>query len=131
MVLVRAMPGEESETVLNDRLLAAALGVTAEIIEYRTEEEVWARCAPERAKLPEMKARYQEGLHPRESLLIKARFRGGDTVEWMWVDVLSWKETAIEGILQNQPEALTELKPGSRVSVAEADVCTYEFRGAE
>jgi uncharacterized protein YegJ (DUF2314 family) len=48
----------------------------------------------------------------------------------MWVDVLRWKGTTIEGILQNDPAAVSGLRGGARVSVEEDAVFDYLLKRA-
>jgi len=84
--------------------------------------------ASEKAKLrlPELKTRFNKGLEPGYSILIKAPFKtdeGGR--EWMWVEITKWKNESITGILQNDPYKIARLKAGSIVQAYAKDVFDY------
>lgn len=84
--------------------------------------------ASERAKrrLPALKKLFNNGLSAGSTLLLKAPFTtdtGGR--EWMWVEVTTWETTAIEGILQNEPHYIKNLKAGTKVTVKQADIFDY------
>jgi len=60
------------------------------------------------------------------SLLVKAPFAtpsGGR--EWMWVEVVRWKDRTIYGVLDSEPRQVPELKAGARVEVDEETVFDY------
>jgi len=49
--------------------------------------------------------------------------------EWMWVEILSWKDDdIIKGLLKNQPFQIPNLKAGSKVSIKTSDVFDYIHR---
>lgn len=84
--------------------------------------------ASEKAKLrlPELKTRFNKGLEPGYSILIKAPFKTDDEGrEWMWVEITKWENESITGILQNEPFKIARLKAGSIVKANEKDVFDY------
>ena len=89
------------------------------------------QAARERAKrrLAELKPSLADGYDVDETLLVKAPFRTTDGgTEWMWVEMVSWKGSRIDGILQNEPEQVPSLRGGERVQVAEDDVFDFIHR---
>ena len=57
---------------------------------------------------------------------MKAPFETPDeNQEWMWVEVVRWKENAISGLLMNEPHAILDLHAGQKVEVSQADVFDY------
>lgn len=85
------------------------------------------KAASERAKkrLPALQQLFTKGLGT-ETLLLKAPFatdNGGN--EWMWVEVTKWTNGTIEGILQNDPYYIKNLKSGAKVTVQQADIFDY------
>lgn len=61
-----------------------------------------------------------------DSLSVKAPFTTDDgAIEWMWLEVKTWKGTKIEGILQNEPEHVSTLELGAHVSADEAKLFDY------
>lgn len=96
----------------------------ASIVQHDAELEAASDRA--RSKLPEFEERVKKGLAPGERILLKAPFErpdGGN--EWMWVEVIKWKDDQIEGILMNQPVYIPDLKDGSRVCFAQKVVFDY------
>ncbi len=43
----------------------------------------------------------------------------------MWVEVTSWDNKQVKGILKNDPRLIPTLKSGAKVSIKEADVFDY------
>jgi len=68
-------------------------------------------------------------LGPNERVTIKFPFatpKGGK--EFMWVEVVSWKDAIITGILQNDPFNIPDLKAGAKVSNNETDIYDFIWR---
>ena len=53
------------------------------------------------------------------------------TIEWMWVDVFTWKGDAFEGTLGNPPDHVKALKLGSKVRVKFLEVADFIHRRAD
>ena len=74
----------------------------------------------------QLKPSFADGPDLNEQLLIKAPFaNSSDSVEWMWVEVVSWEGSTIRGILANDPFDVPDLKAGATVEVEEDDVFDY------
>jgi uncharacterized protein YegJ (DUF2314 family) len=76
-------------------------------------------------------AYFRHGLPLKEHLLVKAPFSEGGQTEYMWVEVTTWHEKEVEGILTNDPYYVKRLHDGSRVTVALGDVYDYIFYKAD
>jgi uncharacterized protein YegJ (DUF2314 family) len=73
-----------------------------------------------------LRAAFNSGLAPGESLLVKAPFATPDGAgEWMWVEVVAWKGDAIRGSLRNDPAHNSDLQAGQEVEVSEKEVFDY------
>lgn len=74
-----------------------------------------------RARLPEVKKRFEGRKKNLESVMVKAPFGDGEQREWMWVEVRQWKAGQLEGVLTNDPYYVA-LKRGAVVKVQEAEI---------
>ncbi|MDY7229504.1 DUF2314 domain-containing protein [Hyalangium rubrum] len=76
--------------------------------------------------LTRLKPRFLEGLRSGERLFVKAPFdtSSGGT-EWMWVHVITWEGSTIQGVLDSQPDEVPGLKAGSKVTVEEGSLFDY------
>jgi uncharacterized protein YegJ (DUF2314 family) len=112
---------ERQETVL-----ARIFGADDHVTRARSgDPELAAARDRARAELLALKEPYRKGLPLGSTLGVKAPFRQGDAVEYMWIEVTAWEARSFRGILQNQPELVTGLRPGAHVEVAEDDA--YDF----
>lgn len=85
-----------------------------------------------RAKMPELRDRFNRGLRPGEVLMVKAPFATDhEGREWMWVEVAAWKGDRITGTLQNTPDDVQHLKQGQDVVVSQAELFDYLFKRAD
>lgn len=112
-------------SIEEDKIYKKLFGAKDEITSVNHNEEI--KAASERAKkrLPALKKLFNKGLDT-ESLLLKAPFttdEGGN--EWMWIEVIGWKDETIEGILQNDPYYIKNLKSGAKVTVKQGDIFDY------
>lgn len=88
--------------------------------------ELEAAAQRARKDLQNMRSHFAKGVPFKESLAVKAPFTADDgRVEWMWVDVVTWKGDSFQGSLDNNPDVVTTLKAGSPVSVPLAKVADY------
>jgi len=79
-----------------------------------------------RTRLPALKSAFNSGLKPGEYILVKAPFAtstGG--TERMWVEVSSWENATIRGLLQNDPFDIPTLHAGQVVVVDEGRIFDY------
>jgi uncharacterized protein YegJ (DUF2314 family) len=89
-------------------------------------DELLAESRKERGNLPTLEKDFEAGLKPGEYIMFKAPFLtpdGGN--EWMWVEVHSWKNGKIKGVLDDVPERVPYLHSGQIVEVKEAEVFDY------
>lgn len=103
-------------------------GAQEDPVIQRKKNDTALREASDRArkKLPALRAAFQAGLQPGESILLKAPFttiEGG--VEWMWVEVTKWPGERITGMLGNTPRYVPSLKAGQMVEIKESEVFDY------
>lgn len=94
--------------------LVPVLSVEEENSELRATEQQARRHWPEFVEA----FRKKEG----EQFSVKASFREGDNVEWMWISVTSVKDDTIEGNLGNAPVNLHNVHEGDFVRVAISDI---------
>jgi uncharacterized protein YegJ (DUF2314 family) len=80
------------------------------------------------AKLRALRPKFAKGVPELARLLVKAPFTtasGG--VEWMWVEVQSWKGDELVGLLMNEPYEVPGLKQGTRVRVKQDSLFDYMY----
>ena len=68
---------------------------------------------------------FNQGLQPNERILVKHGFNVGEGLEYMWVELLRWKNNEIEGVLLNDSYYDSKLRSGKRVSFKSAEVFDY------
>ena len=109
-----------------NELLASLFGMEESVTYTNHDSEILEASEKAKLRLPELQTRFNKGLEPGYSILIKAPFKtdNGDR-EWMWVEITKWKNEFITGILQNEPSEIAQLKAGSIVKANEKDVFDY------
>jgi len=114
-------------------LFSVLWGADDAIVGARHTDDVLEAARKASARLPELQAAFNKGLAVGERLLVKAPFARDDKgMEWMWVEVMSWpKGKDIEGILQNDPFYIRNLKAGARVQIHTRDVFDYLWYRAD
>jgi uncharacterized protein YegJ (DUF2314 family) len=127
-LLELAFPGPaESLQIRQMQLLSQFFGAEDSLIHARDDdEELLAASRRAKAKLAKLKPRFSPKPPELEHLMVKASFTtpsGG--VEWMWVEVVHWRGKKIEGILQNDPYEVKDLKAGAHVEVDEDGLFDY------
>lgn len=107
--------------------MKSLFGATDSLVKARDNNaELNAASAKAKLQLPMLRKHFAKGLAPNEHLTVKAPFASDDgRTEWMWVEVTGWTGTTIKGTLVNEPFWVKGLKPGSPVTVKEADVFDY------
>jgi uncharacterized protein YegJ (DUF2314 family) len=118
-------PGPDSRA-RQDRLLSDLFGWEDAVAQVQHDDALLAASRRARERLPAMKAIVAGGLAPGQLLTVKAPFRkpdGGN--EWMWVEVVSWRERRIRGVLMNEPFEVPGLRAGQDVTVDEGDIFDY------
>jgi uncharacterized protein YegJ (DUF2314 family) len=109
-----------------EQVLVEAFGSEDQISLVKHDEEIRAASKRARAKLPGLRKAFEKGLEPGEFIQLKAPFeRPDEGHEWMWVEVTSWQDDKIAGLLKNEPYAIPTLHAGQVVEISEADVFDY------
>ena len=71
-------------------------------------------------EVPGVKRRFQAGLRPGETLLVKYGFPTGDGGhEYIWVAVNTWTGDRLEGQLANDPQVRRDLRAGQTIQLKE------------
>ena len=70
-----------------------------------------------RRRWPEFVAAFNANTDKERPFLVKAEFKEGDTVEFMWISVTRIDSDTIHGVLGNRPHELTNVKQGQTVAV--------------
>lgn len=79
--------------------------------------------AQARKTLPDTKKRFQQGLRPGEVLYVTIRlYNAAGKYEQVFVEVKSWKDSTIAGLLSSEPDMVKEHKRGEKLTVQEKDV---------
>ncbi len=109
-----------------ESLLDALFGSEESAVVYtQHDEELLAASRAARAELPALHRAFDAGLQADEYILVKAPFVYPGGNEWMWVEVLAWKDGTITGLLKNVPISAKGLKVGQTVTVSEADLFDF------
>ncbi|NOU29352.1 MAG: DUF2314 domain-containing protein [Polyangiaceae bacterium] len=128
-----AFPGRADELQQRQsKVLGDILGAKDSIVGAKHDEKLLAASARARAELLALKPRFAKKMPDLERLMVKGPFvtsSGGN--EWMWIEVVRWNGTKLEGILQNDPFEVPGLKKGARVSVEESSIFDYIYSHAD
>lgn len=108
---------EKNRQVEHNQLFTKLFGSEDEITSLRHNEELLEASARAKEKIPELFKLFSKGLSINRHLLIKFPFENdlGER-EWMWVEIIKWNNNTIEGLLQNDPAIVKNLKAGQKVS---------------
>jgi uncharacterized protein YegJ (DUF2314 family) len=107
-------------------MISSFFGSEDSLVKVHHNEELLAASARAKAKLAELQKAFAAGLQPGEFIDLKAPFRTPDGgTEWMWVEVTSWKNDKIKGLLDNDPSYLSDLHAGQVVEVRQEDIFDY------
>jgi uncharacterized protein YegJ (DUF2314 family) len=118
-------PGDDLHARL-DAMMSSFFGSEDALAKVRHNEELLAASARAKAKLPELQKAFTAGLQPGEFIDLKAPFPTPDGgTEWMWVEVTSWKDDKIKGLLDNEPSFTSDLHAGQVVEVRQEDIFDY------
>jgi len=109
-----------------NRMLVCLFGWEDNVTAVRHNDELLEASRQARTKLPELRRAFSAGLQPGEFIQVKVPFQapnGGN--EWMWVEVTSWGNSKIKGLLENEPSYIPDLHGGQIVDVRENDIFDY------
>jgi uncharacterized protein YegJ (DUF2314 family) len=114
------------------QLLSSLFGASDSLVKVEHDAALLEASRRARTTVLAMKPRYREGPPDLETLLVKTPFDvpGGGT-EWMWVEVVRWQGSTIEGILMNDPFEIPDLQAGARVRVRDQDIFDYILHKAD
>ncbi|WP_420572457.1 DUF2314 domain-containing protein [Kordia sp.] len=115
-----------------DATFKELFGSEDDITHVNHNEEILAASERAKKRLPALRKLFNDGLDAGNNLLLKAPFTtddGGN--EWMWIEVTKWTGETIEGILQNEPYYIKDLKSGTKVTIQQADVFDYIFQKSD
>jgi uncharacterized protein YegJ (DUF2314 family) len=127
-------PGPSATLQVRQNELLARFFGSEEKVMGAGEDDVELNAARARARLAlaKLKPRMTPRPPEREHLVVKAPFTTRTQgVEWMWVEVVRWKGKKLEGILQNDPYEVDDLKAGAHVEVDEDSLFDYLYRHAD
>jgi uncharacterized protein YegJ (DUF2314 family) len=115
-----------------EHVLSRAFGWKESVVHVTHDDEMREASRRARTRLPKLKQAFAAGLAPGEVMLLKAPFDTSDGGhEYMWVEVTRWTGDAVEGLLQNEPFNVPELKAGQKVQISEATVFDYIWKHAD
>jgi uncharacterized protein YegJ (DUF2314 family) len=116
----------------HEKFASSFYGSVDTVAYVKHNQAIEAASARARLKLPALRKAFNAGLQPGETMLLKAPFEtSGGGNEWMWVEVSSWKGSAIVGLLGNEPEDVPGLHAGATVKANEKDIFDYIFYKAD
>jgi len=109
-----------------ERMLSSFFGWEDHVTYIKHDDELLAASNRAKQQLPALQKAFAAGLRPGEYLEVKAPFKtdSGGT-EWMWVEVTTWRENRIGGLLDNEPEKVPNLHSGQHVEVRQEEVFDY------
>jgi uncharacterized protein YegJ (DUF2314 family) len=117
--------GTENAQTYESEVYKQLFGGYDEITHVSHDEEILAASERAKKRLPALRSLFNKGLE-LETLLLKAPFTTDDDGnEWMWIEVTRWQDETIEGILQNEPYYIKNLKAGAKVTVKQEDIFDY------
>lgn len=109
-------------------LVANIFGWQDQISYVKHNQKIDVASAKARKQLPRLKKKFVNGLPTGDYLHVKAPFKTPDgSNEWMWVEVVKWSDKEIEGLLQNVPFNIPDLKVGSEVIIYQGDIFDYTY----
>lgn len=109
-----------------DSMLRELFGAPGKIKSVQHDDALENESARARKALFAMQSDFNRGLEPGEYIRVKAPFAtksGG--VEWMWVELITWKGDTLSGLLKNEPFDIPALHAGQMVNVSLNDVFDY------
>lgn len=123
----------KTEDERKEQILLTLWGSKDSVVGVQHDAEILAASKRALVKLAKLRPTFQKGLAPGERLMVKAPFRRDDEGnEWMWVEVMKWPvEKKLEGILQNSPFYIKQLKAGAKVEVKFSEIFDYIFVHAD
>lgn len=119
-------------TAKQNKMAESLFGWDDKLVPVQHDQTLEAASRRARAALPALRKAFNAGLAPGEFISVKAPFEtpnGGQ--EYMWVEVTSWKDDQIKGLLRNEPFKIPTLHAGQNVEVSESKIFDYIRRHAD
>jgi len=134
-LLLRLVPSGGATATGYEALVDGLFGAGDDVV-TTPEHDAELLAASQRAKaaLPAALARFKARTDVGALLYVKLPFPIPDndgSNEWMWVEVTTWDDAAIEGTLANEPERIPGLKAGDHVKGKRSDVFDYRLRSSD
>lgn len=118
-------PGNDLQAK-QERMVSSFFGSDDRVTYVKHNEELLAASARAKEQLPSLQKAFAAGLQPGEYIEVKAPFKiESEGEEWMWVEVTSWQGNRIGGVLNNDPERVSNLHSGQHVEVRQEDIFDY------
>ncbi|MDM3871712.1 DUF2314 domain-containing protein [Porticoccus sp. W117] len=115
-----------------EALLSRLFGWEDSIVYVEQNKQIEAASNRAKEKLSLLKEAFNKGLNPGEYILLKAPFETPDGgTEWMWVEVITWRDDSIKGLLKNEPFKIPDLHGGAEVTVSQKDIFDYIWNRAD
>ena len=116
----------DNPQVEHGELLTTIFGSFDEVTQVNHDKELLAASEAARDKIPQLYKKFSKGLEVGTHLLVKFPFENEEGYrEWMWVEVVKWKDDTVYGLLQNDPQVVTSLKSGQEVTNDINDMFDY------
>ncbi len=128
IIALVTFPNIEATTVTERQSIAFSTlyGSTDEIQQVRSgNAEITAASKRARASFLTLKPHFEKGLEPNERLIVKYGFPVNDSNEYMWIEVLKWEKSQLEGILLNDSYYDEKLREGKRVKIPADEIFDY------
>ncbi|WP_396601423.1 DUF2314 domain-containing protein [Algibacter sp. R77976] len=115
--LIEVAFSSDNPQIEHNEVLTKLFGFIDEVSMLKHDNELEEASERAKTKIPELKKQFLGGLPVNSHLLIKFPFESTDGQrEWMWVEITKWKGDNIDGLLQNEPRLVLDLKAGQKVS---------------
>ena len=125
-----AKPGTAEELVAALEKFEGAVKDEVTYVDYN--DELAEAGVKARAALTKLRPHFAKGIPPNEQLGVKAPFDTDDgNIEWMWIDVVSFRGDVLDGTLDNDPAKVSKLKLGARVKVKLGEVADFIHQRAD
>jgi uncharacterized protein YegJ (DUF2314 family) len=110
-------------------LLTSIFGKGDDNVEMVEEGNLMLLLASKRAKkrIIKQKSTFKNGPSFNERLLLKISFSENGHDEFMWVELISWKNNSITGVLMNRPNFISNIKAGAKVNFSEKKIYDYTW----
>jgi len=107
---------KDNPQIEQNALLSELFGYEDNVVTVDHDDAIMAASEHAYETVLEMYDDFKKGFPAGTHLLIKFPFDNeeGDR-EWMWVEVVSWKDKTVKGLLQNDPQMIKDLKSGQEV----------------